>query len=126
MTCCKRIGNGARCCTHSRDCEIDIALRNEEIAMLNLLCWMYVHAGYIRSYVFTGIGRAWTVRIRKGRFNKPPTWCKGNTYNYGIGEPNYPVPAIRQWYAFELEQGAYRVGTDLFDMNVALAHYVQD
>ena len=44
-------------------------------------------------------------------------------YAFGIDPPNYPVPAIREFYRFELKQGCYRVGTDLFDLFVELVHY---
>ena len=47
-----------------------------------------------------GIGRAFSVhaignRAKHDGFHKPgPYWASGSPYNYGVGEPNYPVPAI--------------------------------
>ena len=49
------------------------------------------------------------------------------TCRYAIGQlpRRYPVPAIRQYFAWELEQGPYRVGTDLFQGSIVLVHYEQ-
>lgn len=40
-----------------------------------------------------GIGDAWSVKTRNYD-TYPSFWKGGNTYNYGIGEANYLVPAI--------------------------------
>ncbi len=47
-------------------------------------------------------------------------------YAIGITPPNYPVPAIRQWFEFCYRRGPYKPGRDLFDESVELVHCVQD
>lgn len=41
------------------------------------------------------IGREYEVLVRRGKIGPNLfRWVHGNAYNYGIGEPNYPVPAL--------------------------------
>lgn len=56
--------------------------------------------------------------------------CRGRKssvrYILGACPPNYPVPAIRQWFEFVYRRGKYMPGLDLFDESVELIHFQQD
>jgi len=54
------------------------------------------------------IGDAWSVKVKRPTVLRPVhypkrnrlLWRSGTAYNYGLGKPNYPVPAIPTWVEY--------------------------
>lgn len=41
------------------------------------------------------VGYAWSVKVRRGKIGPNKfNYVSGTKYNYGIGKPKYPVPAL--------------------------------